>query len=136
VDFQFLNGNLERNAGQTSPFYRFDMSSIKAFPILGREGMRLELKVDFFNIFNRANFLLFNGHPNLNELPISTNPDCRLCLNATNGRYIGADGRVLKLQDLQQGFSRDLKSKVFGTVGNPTATDLPRTIQISGRFRW
>jgi hypothetical protein len=135
VDFQFLNGNLQRNSGQTDPFYRFDVSFIKAFPI--REQMRVELKLDIFNIFNRANFLLFNGNPNLNALPISTDPNCRSCLNATNGRYIGADGQVLHIQDLRNGrLDQDLLNPSFNGLGNPTGTELPRTIQLSARFRW
>ncbi|MDT7602955.1 MAG: hypothetical protein QOF61_952 [Acidobacteriota bacterium] len=135
VDFQFLNGNLDRNSGQTDPFYRFDLSFIKAFPI--REQMRVEFKVDIFNILNRANFLLFNGNPNLNALSVSTDPNCRSCLNATNGRYIGADGRVLHIQDLRNGrLDQDLQRPTFNGLGNPTGTDLPRTIQLSARFRW
>src|SRR5262249_28149276 len=46
VDFQFITGNLARNAGQSLPLYRFDMSFIKAFPIPRRESMRLEFKLD------------------------------------------------------------------------------------------
>lgn len=134
VDFQFLTGDLERNAGRTNPFYRFDLSFIKAFPI--REQMRFEFKVDIFNVLNRANFLLFNGNPNLSQLPISTDPNCRVCLNATNGRYIGASGETLTLSDLQNGYTAPLKAGQFGALGNPSTTDLPRTIQLSGRFRW
>lgn len=134
VDFQFLNGGLERNAGKTNPFYRFDLSFIKAVPI--REQMRFEVKVDVFNVLNHPNFLLFNGNPNLNQLPISTDPGCRVCLNATNGRYIGADGQTLKLSDLQNGFTTPLRRGQFGALGNPSTTDLPRTIQLSARFRW
>jgi hypothetical protein len=98
--------------------------------------MSLEFKVDVFNVLNHANFLLFNGNPNLNQLPISTDPNCRVCLNATNGRYIGADGQVLTLTDLQNGYTAPLKAGQFGALGNPSTTDLPRTIQVSGRFRW
>jgi len=125
---------LERNAGRTNPFCRFDLSFIKAVPI--REQMRFEVKVDVFNVLNHPNFLLFNGNPNLNQLPISTDPDCRVCLNAANGRYIGADGQTLKLSDLQNGFTTPLKRGQFGALGNPSTTDLPRTIQLSARFRW
>jgi hypothetical protein len=134
VDFQFLTGDLERNAGRTNPFYRFDLSFIKAFPI--REQMRFEVKVDIFNVLNHANFLLFNGNPNLNQLPISTDPNCRVCLNATNGKYIGANGQTLTLNDLQNGYTAPLKAGQFGALGNPSTTDLPRTIQLSARFRW
>jgi hypothetical protein len=135
VDFQFLNGNLVRDAGRSRPYYRFDMSFIKAFPI--HEQMRLELKLDVFNIFNHTNFLLNNGNDTLNALPISTDPNCRSCLNATTGRYIGSDGRVLHIQDLQSGrVSRDLQNPVFNLLGDPSSTDISRTLQLSVRFRF
>lgn len=54
VDFQFVNGNLVRNAGQGDAYYRFDMSFSKALSI--RDQMRLEFKADVFNIFNRPLF--------------------------------------------------------------------------------
>jgi hypothetical protein len=145
VDFRFLNGDLERNAGNTSTFYRFDFSFIKAFPIPKHEQMRFELKLDVFNIFNRANFLLFNGNPNLNELTLALNPatglpaanffTCTVC-QRPNGTYAGSSGQTLTLNDMQHGFTNSLKAGQFGALGNPTGTDLPRTIQISGRFRW
>ncbi|HWO01990.1 MAG TPA: carboxypeptidase regulatory-like domain-containing protein [Blastocatellia bacterium] len=145
VDFQFVNGNLVRNAGHTDPYYRFDMSFIKAFPI--RESMRLELKADIFNIFNHPLFLLFNTNDVLSLMAVSTDPNCRGCLNAHTGRYIGADGRVLKIQDLQSGrVSRDIQNGIFATlnpggnrgqgIGDPAATDITRTVQLSVRFRW
>src|SRR6266568_328457 len=114
--------------GSTCPF-------IKAFPI--REKMRLELKVDIFNIFNHTNFLLNNGNDTLNSLPISTNPNCRSCLNAITGRYIGSDGRVLNIRDLQSGrVSQDLQNPIFNLVGDPSSTDIARTIQLSVRFKF
>jgi hypothetical protein len=139
VDFQFVNGDLVRNAGHTDPYYRFDMSFIKAFPI--REKMRLELKADVFNIFNHPLFLLFNTNDVLSLMAPSADPNCRVCLNAQTGRYIGADGRVLKIQDLQNGrVSRDLQTPIFGPslqgLGDPAGTDISRTVQLSLRFRW
>lgn len=139
VDFQFVNGNLVRNAGHGDAYYRFDMFS-KAFPI--RDQMRLELKADVFNIFNRPLFFLFNGNDVLSLMAPSADPNCRVCLNAFTGRYIGADGRQLKIQDLQNGrVSRDLLTPIFGPaggagLGDPTGTDITRTIQLSVRFRW
>jgi hypothetical protein len=145
VDFKFLSGDLERNAGQGSTFYRFDFSFIKAFPIPKHEQMRFELKLDVFNIFNRANFLLFNGNPNLNELTLSLNPvtglpaanffNCTVC-QRPNGTYVGSNGQVLTVNDLRHGFTDALKAGQFGALGNASATDLPRVFQISGRFRW
>jgi Carboxypeptidase regulatory-like domain/TonB dependent receptor-like, beta-barrel len=135
VDFQFLNGSLTRDAGRSRPYYRFDMSFIKAFPI--RERMRLELKVDIFNIFNHTNFLLNNGNDTLNSLPISADPNCRSCLNAHTGRYIGSDGRVLNIRDLQSGrVSQDLQNPIFNLLGDPSSTDIARTIQVSVRFKF
>jgi hypothetical protein len=80
----------------------------------------------------------------VNDLPIvfkadgvTPDPNCESCLNAYTGRYIGSDGRVLKLQDLQHGrVSRDLLNPIFGGLGDPTAADIPRTLQLSFRFRW
>ncbi|HXI90569.1 MAG TPA: TonB-dependent receptor [Blastocatellia bacterium] len=145
VDFQQVNGDLVRNAGHGSPYYRFDMSFTKAFPI--REKMRLELKADVFNIFNHPLFLLFNTNDVLSLMAPNTDPNCRGCLNAQTGRYIGADGRALKIQDLQNGrVSRDLQNGIFATlnasgnrgqgIGDPAGTDISRTVQLSLRFRW
>jgi len=139
VDFQFVNGNLVRNAGKGSPYIRFDMSFIKAFPI--REKMRVELKADIFNIFNHPLFLLYNTNDVLSLMAPSADPNCRVCLNAHTGRYIGADGQVLKIQDLQNGrVSRDLQDPKFGPslqgLGDPAGTDISRTVQLSLRFRW
>jgi hypothetical protein len=135
VDFQFLNGNLGRNVGLGDPYYRFDVSFVKAFPI--RETMSLELKVDVFNIFNHTNFILFNNLDVLDLMPVSADPNCTLCLNAHTGYYIGSNGQPLKLQDLQHGrVSEDLLSPVFNGLGDPLATDIPRQIQLAIKFRF
>ena len=135
VDFQFLNGSLIRDAGRSRPYYRFDMSFIKAFPI--REQMRLEFKLDIFNIFNHTNFLLNNGNDTLNSLPVSADPNCRSCLNAHTGRYIGSDGRVLNIKDLQSGrVSKDFGNPIFNLLGDPSSTDISRTLQVSVRFKF
>ena len=140
VDFQFVNGDLVRNAGLGDAYYRFDMAFAKAFPV--RDQMSLELKADIFNIFNRPLFFLFNGNDVLSLMAPSADPNCRVCLNAFTGRYVGSDGRELKIQDLQNGrVSRDLLTPIFGPagapgLGDPTGTDIPRTIQLSVRFRW
>ena len=135
VDFQFVNGDLVRNGGHGDPYYRFDLSFTKAFKI--HESMRVELKADVFNIFNKPLFILFNGLDTVNTMPVSTDPNCRVCLNAQTGRYIGSDGRALTIQDLKHGrVSKDLQRGVFGGLGDPTGTDLARTVQLSARFRW
>ena len=140
VDFQFVNGDLVRNAGHGDAYYRFDMAFAKAFPV--RDRMSVEFKADIFNIFNRPLFFLFNGNDVLSLMAPSADPNCRVCLNAFTGRYVGSDGRELKIQDLQNGrVSRDLLTPIFGPagapgLGDPTGTDIPRTIQLSVRFRW
>ncbi len=109
--------------------------------------MRLELKADVFNIFNHPLFLLFNTNDVLSLMAPNPDPNCRGCLNAQTGRYIGADGRVLKIQDLQNGrVSRDLQNGIFANlnpggirgqgIGDPAGTDISRTVQLSLRFRW
>jgi len=144
VDFQFVNGNLVRDAGHTAAYYRFDMSFIKAFRIIpSHEQMRLEFKVDFFNILNQTNFLLFNGNDVLNALSPglkvdgTADPNCRSCLNAFTGQYIGANGQPLKIQDLRHGrVDKDIQTPNWAGIGDPTGVDLPRTVQLSVRFRW
>lgn len=154
VDFQLVNGNLARNSGLGDPYTRFDISFIKAIRIPGHEQMGVELKVDVFNVFNHSNFVLTNGNDTLNALPIPPleingptpgtmirnpgfNRNCRSCLNPFNGLYVGADGRALKIQDLQHGrVDANITSPNWAGVGNPTATDIARTIQLSVRFKW
>ncbi len=56
---------------------------------------------------------------------------------AHTGRYIGSDGRVLKIQDLQNGVvGKDIANPIFAGLGDATTTDIPRTFQLSVRFRW
>ncbi len=113
--------------------------------------MRLELRAEFFNVFNHTNFLLNNSNDVLNVLsiPTPTNSNgtknaafanarnCTLCINPFTGRLVGADGRVLKLSDLQNGrVSNDIQNSNWGGLGEPGSTDLARTIQLSVRFRW
>jgi hypothetical protein len=109
----------------------------------GHENLGLELRADFFNIFNHTNFQGFNGLGVLNLLPLSAVPNCRACLNAQTGRYIGSDGRILHVADLRHGrVSPNLLNPIFGPPGNlgglgdPTATDVPRQIQLSVRVKW
>ena len=144
VDFQFLNGNLGRNAGLGDPYYRLDTSFTRSFHFVpGHENLRLELRADFFNIFNHTNFPGSSSLDVLNLLPISADPNCRACLNAQTGRYVGSDGRILHLADLRHGrVSPNLLNPVFGPPGNvgglgdPTATDVPRQIQLSVSVKW
>jgi hypothetical protein len=86
---------------------------------------------------------LNNTNDDLNILPLGLNADgtadrhCTLCLNAFTGQFIGSNGQPLKIQDLQKGrVSKDVQTPIFGGIGDPAATDLARTIQLSVRFRW
>jgi len=137
VDFQFLSGNLARDAGKTSPYNRFDVSLIRAIPIPHHETWRVEFKVDLFNAFNHALFTQFNGNDTLNLLPISTDPACTSCLSAITGHFIGSNGHVLMLKDLQHGvLSPSIAQPLFNGVGDPVATDVSRIIQLSVRFKF
>ena len=137
VDFQFLSGSLARDAGLTSPYKRFDISLIKAIPIPRHETWRVELKLDLINAFNHPLFTQFNGNDTLNALPVSTDPNCRSCLSAISGHFIGSGGQVLKLQDLQHGrLDSSILNPTFNGVGNPAATDVARIMQLSVRFKF
>jgi hypothetical protein len=70
VDFQYISGSLGRNAVQSVPLYRFDVSLGKAFAIPKWETASLELKLEVFNIFNRSLFILNNGNDVLSFLTL------------------------------------------------------------------
>lgn len=134
VDFQFLNGNLQRNAGISDPFYRFDFGVGKTFRV--GERIELEFRADIINLFNHTNFTLFNGNNILDNFSIGA-PGCTSCIDQNTGFYIGASGQVLHIQDLQHGrASKDLKNLQFLGLGDPTAADTPRTIQFKFRVAW
>jgi hypothetical protein len=156
VDFQFLNGNLARNAGIGTPLYRFDVSVTKAFKIT--ESMRLELKMDVFNVFNHPLFTQNNGNDNISALTLPSltvtnalgatvpNPNFNCaasCINPFTGLYLGANGAPLTLHDFQIGrVDKDFANTNFAGLGNPSAgsatggTVTPRVIQLAIRFRW
>jgi hypothetical protein len=160
VDFQFLDGNVARNAGIGPPLYRFDISVTKAFKVT--ESMRLELKMDVFNVFNHPLFTQNNGNDNISVLtlpalqvhsvpgdntsPLIANPafNCTAsCINPFTGLYLGANGAALTLHDFQVGrLDKDLQNTNFAGLGNPAAgsatggTVTPRIIQLAVRFRW
>jgi hypothetical protein len=152
VDFQYLNGDLTRNAGHTLPIYRFDVSVTKAFRFPKWESARLELKLDVFNVFNHALLYLNNGNDTLNgiSLPPLTvknsagntiaNPDFNCtasCINPFSGLYFGADGSPLTLQVFRSGRAdKNLLNPNFGGLGNPSGNVTPRKLQLAIRFRW
>ncbi len=49
-------GNLGRNVARTHSFWQMDFGLYKSFP-LPRESARLEFRSEFFNLFNRSNFV-------------------------------------------------------------------------------
>jgi hypothetical protein len=149
VDFQFFSGNLVRNAGQSLPLYRFDVSVKKAFKIPKWESAALELKMDVFNVFNHPLFILNNGNDNLAVIPINqpsitnaagatvSNPNfacTAVCIDPNTGFYLGANGRPLNIGDFQR--ASHAAGLNFNGLGAPAATVTPRIIQLAIRFRW
>lgn len=143
VDFKLINGNLARNAGQTLPLYRFDISITKAFRIPKWESSRLEFKLDVFNVFNHPLFILNNGNDALAgviSLPaIGPGFDCTAnCINPYTGLYLGSGGQALNIKDFRSGrvdkdFNGTLK---FAGLGNPSGDVTSRIMQLVIRFRW
>jgi hypothetical protein len=153
VDFQMISGNLGRNAGQSLPLYRFDISVMKAFRIPKWESGRLELKLDVFNVFNHALFILNNANDALTFLALPTlqvpmdpnnpngaqkaNPNFNCtasCINPFTGLYLGANGSPLNLKDFRRASFG--ASQNFAGLGGPSATVTPRIMQLAIRFRW
>jgi hypothetical protein len=142
VDFKQYSGNLARNAGRTSPYYRTDLSLTRTFHVPKYESVRVELRADAFNIFNHPNFQLFNANDVLDVLtvPSLTSPNftnCTSCINPITGQFIGSGGEVLHLSDLKHGkVSRDLLNPKFGLIGDPSNTDIARQFQLSVRVKF
>src|SRR5712692_6940265 len=138
VEFQFLNGNMSRDAGRGSPYARLDVSLKKTFKIPRAERVSLELRADAFNLFNHPNWQGFNGNNDTNFLVFSADPKtgipnadfftCTSCIRP-NGTLVGSNGQVLHLADIPRGkLDKNLASPTFGNIGNPTPlNDLPRT---------
>ncbi len=144
VDFQYINGNLARNAGQSLPIYRFDVSLTKAIKFPNWESASMELKMDVFNVFNHPGFIFNNSFDTLNLLPLpkltvngAPNPNFNCtasCLNPFTGLYLGANGQPLTLANFQRAtFSA---AKNFNGLGGPAGEVTPRIIQLAVRFRW
>ncbi len=144
VDFQQIDGNLARNAGQSLALYRFDISLTKTIKIPKWESASLELKMDVFNVFNHPGFIFNNSFDTLNLLSLpkltvngAPNPDFNCtasCLNPFTGLYLGANGQPLTLANFQRAtFSA---AKNFNGLGGPSGEVTPRIIQLAARFRW
>ncbi|HMD10376.1 MAG TPA: hypothetical protein VKH63_22780 [Candidatus Acidoferrum sp.] len=144
VDFQYISGNLARNAGQTLPLYRFDISLMRAFKIPKWESASLEFKMDVFNVFNHPLFILNNTNDVLNFLSVpkptvngAPNPNLNCtasCINPFTGLYLGANGQVLTLANFQRATFDAVKN--FNGLGGPSGVVTPRIIQLAIRFRW
>ncbi|MGZ7092986.1 MAG: TonB-dependent receptor [Candidatus Angelobacter sp.] len=150
VTFSRVNGNLGRDAGRGSPFYKFDASVHKDFTMPKAENVKLELRFDAFNVFNHSNLTSNNSNDVLNVMgpsvtnagstdplnPPTINPDfftCTGCMRP-NGTYVGTNGKTLTLADLQQGGK--INWSPFNGLGNPGADDGPRKLQLSFHVRF
>jgi hypothetical protein len=153
VDFQFISGNLGRNAGQSVPLYRFDISLGKAFNIPKMETARLELKLEVFNVFNRPLFILNNGNDVLSFLalpklmvpvnaanpngPMMPNPNygnCTGCISPMTGLYLGNNGTPLNVSNFQRATQNAATN--FAGLGGASGDVTPRIMQLAIRFRW
>ncbi len=135
VDFQKINGNLKRDAGRGSPFYRTDTSLKKTFHMPKAEGVRLELQADALNLFNHSNWQSFNSNNFLSLLSLGGST-CTNCMRP-NGTYAGKNGQILHLSDLTHGkVSSDLLNPDFGGIGDPTTVDQSRLFQLSFHVRF
>lgn len=149
VDFQYISGNLLRNAGQSDPLYRFDVSFAKAIPIPKWESARLELRLEIFNVFNHPLLISNNGNDVLNFLTLPSltvtnalgatvpNPNygnCTSCVNPQTGLYVGNDGSVLTIKNFQR--ASQVASQNFLGLGGAAGDVTPRIMQLAIRFRW
>ena len=144
VDFQYINGNLVRNAGQSLAIYRFDISLTRAIKIPSWESASLELKMDVFDLFNTPGFIFNNSFDTVNLLPLpgltvngAPNPNFNCtatCLNPYTGLYLGANGQPLTLTNFQRVSYTTAKN--FNGLGGPAGEVTPRIIQLAVRFRW
>jgi hypothetical protein len=153
VDFQFLNGNLARNLGLTKGLTDFDISLLKAFRIPKRESMRLEFKLDVFNIFNHTNFIANDSNDSISALTTPllgpnfncADPTTKSCrngyLNPYTGLYIGANGAPLTLGVFRSGRpDKNLAKTNWVSLGDPASDTAPgalnRVIQVAVRIRF
>jgi hypothetical protein len=63
-----------------------DLSITRAFkPLPSHEKVGVELRVDFFNVFNHFNFGGFNGDDTVDSFPLGTTANCKFCINPVSG---------------------------------------------------
>ncbi len=153
VEFQLVNGNLGRDAGRGSPFYKFDVSLKKTFKVPHAEHVSLELRADAINVFNHSNYQGFNSNDSLSVVGLSlagplgpTNKPsanfftCTNCVHP-NGTLVATTGQTLTLAMLQNGkLSPSLLNPLFGSIGasigDPATDDTPRQFQLSFHVRF
>ncbi len=146
VTFKTINGNLGRDAGRGSPFYKFDASLHKSITMPKYENIKVELRFDAFNVFNHANLISNNTNDVLSVMAPSVtggvpNPDfftCTGCMRP-NGTYVGTNGKTLTVADLQKGGKINWSPFFSGTntgIGSPGADDAPRKLQLSFHVRF
>jgi hypothetical protein len=149
VDFQMVNGNLQRDAGRSAGFFRNDVSLKKQFRIAHAENVRLELEVDALNIFNHSNWLGNNSNDSLAVMglsltgtgaPASNFFTCNNCMRP-NGTYVGTSGQVLNINTFLNGKpSSNLLLPNFGafggSLGDPASVDTSRKFQLAFRVRF
>jgi hypothetical protein len=143
VDFQKINGNVTRDAGRGSPFYRTDASLKKTFRVPKAETVRLELQVDALNLFNHSNWQGFNANDFLSLLAFDPSPTCTNCMRS-NGTYAGNSGQILHLNDVKHGkISNNLLVPDFGGknaplvgLGDPSSVDGSRLFQLAFHVRF
>ena len=148
VDFKLANGNVERDAARSSPFVKFDASIHKTFTV--KERIKLDLRFDAFNVFNHSNWSSFNSNDVLTALPLALATDasgnitgpaanfftCNGC-QRPNGTFVGNNGQVLHLADLQHGrISKDFLNPIFNGLGDPAAVESVRRLQLSFHARF
>jgi hypothetical protein len=65
-------GNAPRAASYGPRFVNTDFSAIKNFPLSFREGMMVQFRAEFFNIFNHAQFFLSGGSSGMQDINAAT----------------------------------------------------------------
>jgi len=144
VDFQQVNGNMGRDVGRSSPFYKLDLSLKKTIKIPRAEKVSIELQADAFNVLNHSNWNTFNGNNITSLLAFSQtggvpNSDfftCTSCMRP-NGTLVGSNGQVLNIKNIQNGkLDTNLLNPTFGGIGNPVSSDIARTFQLSFHVRF
>ena len=91
--------------------------------------MKVEISADLFNVFNHTNWLGFNGN-NFGSVPLNN-----------NGQYVDANGNPVTVSTFQSGTVSKFPYipvliPFIGGVGDGSATDIPRQLQLGIRVRF